>query len=129
MPKEARYIMFDTEECRRIIENALRHLGNARPGAITRMRFGMKDGAVGGIATVRYGQHLEDLPLTAFDIMKGTLVLCSQNRIPIPMRANKTLEVVNGCLALVARINLTAKDYIPAVNGDAQPMEAERIAA
>jgi hypothetical protein len=106
MPHESRQILFQMQE----LQSAIRaHVGHTKaelpPGEIVAVRFpseasafvefDLRDETTGQTDTVSYDEA---------SVGAALLKYCMQHRIPVPRKSDKSLRLINGCVALMIAI-------------------------
>ena len=108
MPKEVRYLLFSHDEVlRALLEDADR----TAPGPPSRPAdFRLTLDAAGGGAVVAHVARRGAGPagtqeVTGTGLMAVVLRICQRDRIPMPLRGRKRLEVAEGGLALTVTLD------------------------
>ncbi len=120
MPKEVRYILFSPEE---VLDALVAGMILAEPGwqaTAGRVRLDMATAPSGEVMARLVPQKPRPGPrahwsFTAGDILAILLQTCRRNRIPLPLRGHKHLELMGTCLCLTILL------------GDAQTMPDVRL--
>jgi hypothetical protein len=109
MPKEIRYILFSPAE---VLDALVASMVLAQPGwqaATGRVRLDMATAPSGEVLARLVPQKPRSGPrahwsFTAGDLLAILLRTCRRNRIPLPLRGHKQLELLGASLCLVSMI-------------------------
>jgi hypothetical protein len=106
LPREIRYIIFSDEEVERAVADLLTRLDrqfdprHIRSTAISHA----SDGALVCVVMLDAAAPYLRLEVSEPDLMSALLLYCRNRNIPLPVKADKHLEITGGGFALVASI-------------------------
>ncbi len=106
LPREIRYIIFTDEEVDRAVADLLTRVDrqfdprHVRATAISHA----PDGTLVCIVSLHSDSPYQRLEVSAADLMSAILLYCRERNIPLPVRADKHLEITSRGFTLVATI-------------------------
>ncbi len=116
MAQEVRSILFTEDEIHQAVTQLLmQRVRGLAPHQVARVEVYVREGVVH--TTVRFSKELNaKRVLDPNELMSAVLMHCRKSRIPLSNRAQKRLNVINGCLSLTTSLNL--KKMAPWIEGD-----------
>ncbi|MBU8539330.1 hypothetical protein [Falsiroseomonas tokyonensis] len=112
MPKEVRYILFSPEEVLDMLVEAMTLADSGWPAATGPVRLDMATAPSGEVIArlvpqkQRRGQRAA-WSFTAGDMLAVILQACRRNRLPLPLRGHKRLELMGASLCLTISMGET----------------------
>ena len=104
MPQEIRHVLFSDREVCEMIFDLLASRGDKRAIREPRVELG-SDAQERPMIKLHYsgldGRERSTLTLAGRDALGAAILYCRSHHVPLPMKADKYLEIVRGYLALV----------------------------
>jgi hypothetical protein len=105
MPKEVRYVLFSPEEVQHALVEGLALADPGWPDAAGPVRLDLATAASGEVIARLVPRRPQpgrrgNWSFNAGDILTMLLQSCRRNRIPLPLRGHKRLELMGTCLCL-----------------------------
>ena len=103
MPQEIRHVLFNDREICEMIFDLLASRGDKRAISGARVEIGDEEGSV--FIRLHYSasasSERQTLLLTGREALAAAILYCRSHHVPLPMKADKVLQIIRGHVALV----------------------------
>ena len=103
MPQEIRHVLFNDREVCELVFDLLESRGDKRTIKAPRLEVGEEEGTVFIKLTysIPTSPERQTLVVAGRDALAATILYCRSHHVPLPMKADKALQIIRGYLALV----------------------------
>ncbi len=104
MPQEVRHVLFNDREVCEMVFDLLASRGDKRPISGARIELGEDEARATFIRMHYSGRDPADrnmLQLAGREALAAAILYCRTHHVPLPMKADKTLQIIRGTLTLV----------------------------
>ena len=104
MPQEIRHVLFNDREVCEMVFDLLASRGDHRRITAAKSEVGT-DEAMGATVKLHYSEanssERTTMLINSRDALSAAILYCRSRRVPLPMKADKSLQIVRGYLTLV----------------------------